>query len=125
MAKKHTGHEITIVAQISKKSHSQVGILFIDDTNLWEGLGEEDTAASTLEKGQQGVNRYGRNMLAVGGELRPGRCSYTVHRMKPTKNGDWEYVKEKSATATTAAGKDQEELDDLWEDMYEDEFGRP
>ena len=49
----------------------------------------------------------------MGGELRPDKCSYTVHRMKPTNNGDWEYVKEKSATATKAADEDQEELDDL------------
>ena len=49
----------------------------------------------------------------MGGELRLEKCSYTVHRVKPTKNGDWEDVKEKSATATNATSEDQEELDDL------------
>ena len=56
------------------------------------------------------------------GELRLDKCSYTVHRMKPTKNGDWEYIKEKLATATKKADEDQEELDDLWEDMDEDKL---
>ena len=53
---KHAGHGITIVAPSSKKSHSQVGILFVDDTNLWEGLGEDNNVTSTLEKGQRSVN---------------------------------------------------------------------
>ena len=48
------------------------------------------------------------------------RCSYTVHRMKPTKNSNWVYVKEKSVTATKDADEDQEELDNLWEDTNED-----
>ena len=47
---KHSGHGITTVAPISKKSHSQVGFLFVDDTNMWEGLGKDDDVASTLEK---------------------------------------------------------------------------
>ena len=49
--KKHTGHGITNVAPISKKSHSQVGYLFVDEKNLWEGLGKDDDVASTLTKG--------------------------------------------------------------------------
>ena len=39
--------------------------------------------------------------------------------MKPTKDGDWEYVKVKSATVTKAAGAEQE---DLWEDMNKGEL---
>ena len=50
---KHAGHGIIIVAPILKKTHSQVGILFVDD---WEGLGEDDDVTSALEKGQRGVN---------------------------------------------------------------------
>jgi hypothetical protein len=53
---KRAGHRITVVSPISKKSHSQVGILFADNSNLWEGLGEEDDVIFTLEKGQQCVN---------------------------------------------------------------------
>ena len=82
---KHAGHGIIIVAPISKKSHSQVGILFVDGTHMWEGLGEDNDVAFTLEKGQQGVNSWRSNLLAMKGELRPDKCSYTVHRIKPTK----------------------------------------
>ena len=94
------GHGITIAAPISKKSHSQVGILFVDDTHLWEGLGKDDDIASTLKKCQQGLNSWGRILLAVGRELIPDKCSHTVHRMEPTNNGTWEYVKENSARRT-------------------------
>ena len=54
-----------------KKSHSQVGILFVDDTYLWEGLGKEDDIISTLKNGQHSVNIWGSNLLMVGRELRP------------------------------------------------------
>ena len=68
----------------------------VDNTNLWEGLEEKDDVTSTLEKGQRSVNSWGSNLLTVGGELRPDKCLYTVHRMQPTKHGDWEYIKEKN-----------------------------
>ena len=45
-----------------------------------------------------------------------------MHRTKPIKNGDWEYVKEKSVTATKDGDEDQEELDNIWEDMDKDEL---
>ena len=42
--------------------------------------------------------------------------------MKPTNNGNWEYIKEELAEATKKVDEDQEELDNLWEDMDEDEL---
>ena len=54
-------------------------------------------------------------------ELRTVECSYTLQMVKSTKDGDWEYVEEKLATATKAAGAEQEELNDLWEGINEDE----
>jgi len=91
-AQKRAGHGIDIVTPITGRRHRQVGILFVDDTNLWEGLGEDDDPATTLDKGQASVNCWGNNLLAVGGELRPDKCSYTVHHMRPKKDGEWEYV---------------------------------
>ena len=82
------------MAPISGKKHNQVGILFVDDTNLWAGLGEDDDVDSTMAKGQDAINSWGNNLLAVGGELRPDKCSYTVHEMRATGDGDWKYVQE-------------------------------
>ena len=99
-----------------------MGVLFVDDTNLWEGLGENDDLETVMEKGQSSINSWGSNLMAVGGELQPIKCSYTVHQMKPTKDGEWEYVKEKPVTWTNNIANPTEDLDDLWEDLDEDEL---
>ena len=62
----------------------------MDGTNLWEGLGEDNDINTVMEKGQRSINTWGNNLLAVGGELRPKKCSYTIHEMRPTKTGEWE-----------------------------------
>ena len=56
---------------------------------------------------------WGSNLLAAGGELRPDKCSYTVHEMKPTKNDEWEYVKATPEKLATKEATDTDELDDL------------
>ena len=63
------------------------------------------------------MDSWGSNLLAVRRELRPDKCSYIVRRVKPTKDSDWKYITEKSATATQTIRTEQEELEDLWEDM--------
>ena len=86
----------------------------MNDTNLWERLGKDDDKISTLEKGQRIVNSQGINLLADRGELRPDKCSYRVHRMKLTDNGEWEYVQEKMMKAAkNNANNDKDELDNL------------
>ena len=37
--------------------------------------------------------------------------------MQSTKSGEWEYIKDKLVKRTEKLDKDQDELDDLWEDM--------
>ena len=88
----------------------------VDGTNLWAGLGEDDDIVSTMAKGQEGINSWGNNLLAVGGELRPDKCSYTVHEMRLTGDGEWRYVQEvvnKTPPAEFKAGNDG--VDELWE----------
>ena len=97
-AQDRAGHRIHVVAPITKRSKKQVGVLFVDDTNLWEGLGEEDGGLIVTEIGQRSINSWENNLLAVGGELRPDKCSYTVHKMRSTKDGEWECILEKTVT---------------------------
>ena len=98
---------------ITKKTRKQIGILFVDDTNLWEGLLEGDDKTEVLLSGQNSVNSWGNNLLAVGGELRPEKCSYTIHSMRLTKSGKWEYVQEKSPRPRKGDAPEESELDDL------------
>ena len=109
-------HGIQVVTPITKKSKKQMGVLFVDDTNLWEGLGEDDDIDTVMEKGQRSINTWGNNLLAVGGELRPEKCSYTIHEMRPTKTGEWEYAKT-TPVKQEPVGATTDDLDDLWEDM--------
>ena len=68
------------------------------------------------------MNSWDRNLLEVRGVLRLDKCSYTVHRVNPTKDGEWEYVQEKLAKVIKVASVKEEELDNLWEDIDENEL---
>ena len=49
-AQERVGHGIHLVTPITKKGKKQVGILFVGDTNLWEGLGEDDDIDAVMDK---------------------------------------------------------------------------
>ena len=52
----------------------------------------------------------------MGGELRPDKCSYTVHEMRPTGDGDWKYVQEVVHDASpTEVQAGHSGVDELWE----------
>ena len=97
----------------TKKTHRQIGILFVDNTHLWQRLDKENGVISKLAKGQQSLNSWDRNLLVVGGEVRPDKCSYIVHRIKPTTDGNREYVQEKTTKMVNTASVTEEELEDL------------
>ena len=44
------GHGIQVVTPITKRSKKQVGMLFVDDTNPWEGLDEDNGIGTVMEK---------------------------------------------------------------------------
>ena len=77
---------MTVMLSITKKTHSQVGILFVDGIQFWKGLGEEDDVIPTPQKGQRSMNSRDSNILVVGRKLRTNTCFYTVHTMKPKDN---------------------------------------
>ena len=65
------GHGIRITSPISQKSIKQAGIVFIDDTNLWSGLEDEDDLLSAAHKGQEDVNLWEKSLEEVRGLLQP------------------------------------------------------
>ena len=99
-----------------------MGVLFVDETNLWESLGEDDDIDTVMEKGQGSVNSWDSNLLTVGGELRPDKCSYTIHKMKPTKNGEWECAKATPDKPAAKGANNVDKLNDLWKDMDADKL---
>ena len=63
----------------------------MDNTNICAGLDEEDDLESAMSRANEGVDRWGRFLEAVGGFLNPEKCVCTVHNMIPGENGEWIY----------------------------------
>ena len=68
-----------------------IGLLYVDDTNLWAGMRKEDCLEETAHKGQEAVNTWGKNLMATGGDLNPEKCNWTIHDMVPGDDGTWSY----------------------------------
>ena len=48
-------HRTNIVSPILEKSIKQVVIVYVNDTNLWAGLEDDDDLLSVTQKGQEGT----------------------------------------------------------------------
>ena len=59
------GHGIHITSPISQKSLKQADIVFVNDTNLWTGLEDEDDLLSAAHKGQEDVNLWAKSLQEV------------------------------------------------------------
>ena len=76
-----------IQSPISKRKIKQAGALFVDDTNLMSGLEEDSDLVEVAAKAQNGVNTWGKSLIATGGVLNPAKCSFTIHDMWWTPKG--------------------------------------
>ena len=92
---------------------SQVGIVFVDDTNLWAGLEEEDDAKSAAYKAQQGVANWGKLLIAGGDALQPPKCKWTVHDQVVKEDGIWEY---RTINLTLPADNKNKDVDTMRDD---------
>ena len=103
----HTaGHGITVTSPISKKSCKMAGILYVDDTNLWAGMEEDDDLEGAVAKAQDSVTCWGRSLIATGGALGPGKCKWSIHDMMPKEDGTWEYRRCKPHLSTIKEGEE-------------------
>ena len=64
----------------------------MDDTNLWFGLEEDLDILEVEAKAQDGVNTWGRSLIATGGVLNPPKCNFTIHDMVVDDQGRWTYA---------------------------------
>ena len=93
-AQHKAGHGITVTTLISKESCTMAavaGILYVDDTNLWAGMEEEEDLDKAVYKAQVSVAFWGRSLIATGGALNPGKCKWSIHELVPKEDGTWEY----------------------------------
>ena len=68
-----------------------VGILYVDGTNLWAAMEEEDDLDKAVYKAQENVAFWGRSLIATRGTLNPGKCKWSIHDLIPKEDGTWEY----------------------------------
>ena len=116
-------HGITIQSLISKRTIKQVGILFVDDTNLWNGLEEDSDVLDVVNAAHESVNTWGQSLIATGGVFNPEKCNYTIHDMKVDKAGKWDYTNAEPKTKKGDKNED-DELDNL-EPFEEVQLGVP
>ena len=104
LAQHSAGHGITVTSPISGKSKKMIGLLYVNNTNLWAGLNKEDDMLDVVNKGQEAVTSWGKLLMATGGDLNPEKCNWILHNMVAKEDGTWEYEVCKPATNTVKDG---------------------
>ena len=79
-------------------------MVFVDDTNLWSRLEDDDDLLSATQIGQEGVNLWAGFLQEVGGMLQPPKCAWTIHDMQQDEKGKWGY---RDAEKKKGKGKDR------------------
>ncbi len=91
-AHKHKGHGAHFIAPISDITGHIVGGLFVDDMDL---VHVDMRAVATILEAhswlQESVINWGRLLIATGGALKPGKCSYYLISFKWKVDGTWIY----------------------------------
>ena len=82
---------VEIECPISREKFKQVGILHVDDTNLWE-LEEDDDILTTAAEGQKSISDWNATLDESGGFLWAEKCGATIHAQVPDGKGGWVYV---------------------------------
>ena len=84
-------HGFTVTTPISKKSCKMAGILYVNGTNLWARMEEEDDLDEAVYKAQESVAFWGRSLIATGGALNPGKCKWSIYDLILKDDDNWEY----------------------------------
>ena len=63
-------------------------MVYVDATNLWAGLEDDDDLLSATQKEQEDVDTWGGSLQAVGGLLQPPKCIWTAHDIVQDKKGE-------------------------------------
>ena len=62
------------------------GILYVDDTNLWAGMEEEEDLDKAVYDAQESVAFWSRSLIATGSALNPGKCKWSIHDLIPKED---------------------------------------
>ncbi len=91
-AHKHKGHGAHFIAPILDISGHIVGGLFVDDTDLIHvNMQVGETILEAHSWLQKSVINWGRLLIAMGGVLKPSKCSFYLISFKWKADGTWKY----------------------------------
>ncbi len=91
-AHKCKGHGAHLIAPISDITNHIVGGLFVDDTDLAHvDMQAVETILDAHSWLQESVINWGCLLIATGGALKPGKCSYYLISFKWKVDGTWIY----------------------------------
>ena len=79
---KREGQGVTAMTPISKKSTTQAGIWFVDDTIPWEGLDSSTDLETAVWKAQGGITFWGNLLIGTGRDFQLPMCKWTTHAMR-------------------------------------------
>ena len=86
-AHKQKGHRAHFIAPISDITGHIVGGLFVDNTDLVHvDIWTVETILEAHSRLQESVINWGSLLIATGGALKPGKCSYYLISFKPKPN---------------------------------------
>ncbi len=91
-AHKRKGHGAYFIAPILDMSGHIVGGLFVDDTDLVHiDMQVMETILEAHSWLQESVINWGRLLIAIGGALKPSKCSFYLISFKWKADGTWVY----------------------------------
>jgi hypothetical protein len=84
--------ELTLLLPFLDITGHIVGGLFVDDTNLVHvDMQAVETILEAHSRLQELVINWGHLLIAMGGALKPGKCSYYLISFKWKADGTWIY----------------------------------
>ncbi len=88
-------------------------MLYVDDTNLWARLEEEEDLDGTLVNSQLGINDFGEALQATGGQQNMNKCAFMVHDMRCTNKCKWVYTDTPPKKTSLEAALEYSGLEDI------------
>jgi hypothetical protein len=88
---KRNGHGVKITGPVTRCKLDQMGIVFVDDTDLYTLDRQSETGVSMAVDTQSAVDDWGTSIIVTGGGLKPTKCHYYMWDFE-CSDGQWTQV---------------------------------
>lgn len=88
---RNEGHGILCIAPCSEETSLISGFAFVDDADLAEMAGQDDTIIDLMIKAQDGLDLWEGGIWATGGAIVPEKSDWVLVDFEWSTNGRWTY----------------------------------